>query len=103
MAAPPPLQRRRCTEVRLIAIGRRQRSDHRGDSDHDLVAIVPDDADPDRLGSRRFYGNCRDLPGPAGQRRRPDLAPVPIRRPAERVAASLPATVVRDGRLVHAA
>jgi hypothetical protein len=100
MAAPPPLQRRRCTEVRLIAIGRRQRSDHRGDSDHDLVAIVPDDADPDRLGSRRFYGNCRDLPGSVDvliwRQSRFDAR-------AERVAASLPATVVRDGRLVHAA
>jgi predicted nucleotidyltransferase len=85
---------------RVYLFGSRARGDHRDDSDFDLLAVLPDDADEERLRSRRFYENCWDLPRSADvliwRRTSFDAQ-------AARVVASLPATVLREGRLLYAA
>jgi predicted nucleotidyltransferase len=85
---------------RVYLFGSRARGDHRDDSDFDLLAVLPDDADEERLRSRRFYENCWDLPRSADvliwRRTSFDAQ-------AARVVASLPATVVREGKLLYAA
>lgn len=69
------------------------------DSDYDLLLVVPDDAPPERRGSRLAYdvlwevGTAADVV--VWSRRAFD------RR--SRVPASLPATVLREGKRVHAA
>lgn len=85
---------------RVYLFGSRARGDHRVDSDFDLLAVMPDDADEDRLRSRRFYEHCWDLPRSADvliwRRASFDAQ-------ARHVVASLPATVLREGKLVYAA
>ncbi len=69
------------------------------DSDYDLMVIVPDDALPDRRRSRLAYQSLRGT-GIAA-----DVL-VSTRSRFERrahVVASLPATVLREGKLLHAA
>jgi predicted nucleotidyltransferase len=86
---------------RVYLFGSKARGDDGPDSDYDLLVVVPDDAEPERLDSRRFYKyeDCRDLP------RRVDVV---IWRATKfvnrsRVVASLPATVLREGKLLYAA
>jgi predicted nucleotidyltransferase len=84
---------------RIYLFGSIARGDQGADSDYDLMVIVPDDAPPERRDSRLAYQALRGT-GIAADvvvwtRDRFD------RR--TRVIASLPATVMREGQLVHAA
>ncbi len=84
---------------RIYLFGSVARGDAGSDSDYDLMVIVPDDALPERRDSRLAYQALRGT-GIAA-----DVV-VWTRRRFERrthVVASLPATVMREGKLVHAA
>lgn len=85
---------------RVYLFGSKARGDDGPDSDYDVMVVVPDDAAPERLKGRTFYEQSADLPRSA------DV--VLIRRSsfegrAAHVVTSLPATVVREGKLVYAA
>ena len=84
---------------RIYLFGSVARGEAGPDSDYDLMVIVPDDAPPERLRSRLAYralrgtGTAADVvvwPRSSFERR-------------TRVAASLPATVSREGMLLYAA
>ncbi|HEX9729763.1 MAG TPA: nucleotidyltransferase domain-containing protein [Gemmatimonadales bacterium] len=85
--------------TRVYLFGSRARADAGLDSDYDLLLVVPDDAAPDRRGSRLAYQVLRGT-GTAVDvlvcTRSYFEARLPLR-------ASLPATVVREGVLLHAA
>jgi predicted nucleotidyltransferase len=84
---------------RIYLFGSKARGDAEPDSDYDLMLIVPDDAPPERRRSRLAYQVLR------GTGRAADVL-VWTRTSFEsrlRVRASLPATVVSEGRLLHAA
>ena len=83
---------------RVYLFGSRARGEPGPDSDYDLLLVVPDDAPPDRGQSRLAYEALRGT-GVAADvlvctrtwfDRRRDLR------------ASLPGTVLREGRLLHA-
>ena len=83
---------------RVYLFGSRARGEPGPDSDYDLLLVVPDDAPPDRRHSRLAYEALRGT-GVAADvlvctrtwfDRRRDLR------------ASLPGTVLREGRLLHA-
>lgn len=84
---------------RVYLFGSRARGEAARDSDYDLLLVVPDDAPRDRLGSQLAY---RLLWGTAV-----GVDVVVWTRSAferrARVPASLPATVLREGKLIHAA
>jgi predicted nucleotidyltransferase len=82
---------------RIYLFGSVARGEAGPDSDYDIMLIVPDDASPERLGSRMAYrallgtGTAADVvvwPRSSFERR-------------ARVAASLPATVSREGVLLY--
>jgi len=84
---------------RVYLFGSVARGDAGPDSDYDIMVVVPDDASGERLRSRAAYlalwgtGVASDvLVWTAGQF-----------DSRLHLAASLPATVVREGRLLHAA
>jgi len=84
---------------RVYLFGSHARGDAGPDSDFDLLVIVPDDATPDRCRSRLAYEALRGT-GVAA-----DVV-VWTRGYFERrreVPASLPATVYKEGRLLHVA
>ena len=84
---------------RIYLFGSVARGDADQDSDYDLMVIVPDDAPPERRGSALAHQTLRGT-GIAA-----DVL-VWTRGHFERrahVVASLPATILREGRLVHAA
>ena len=84
---------------RIYLFGSVARGDADQDSDYDLMVVVPDDASLERCGSRLAYQALRGT-GIAA-----DVL-VWTRGRFERrahVVASLPATILREGRLVHAA
>lgn len=84
---------------RIYLFGSKARGDTGPDSDYDLMLIVPDDAPPERRRSRLAYQVLR------GTGRAADVL-VSTRTSFEsrlRVRASLPATIVSEGRLLHAA
>jgi predicted nucleotidyltransferase len=84
---------------RIYLFGSMARGEAGPDSDYDLMLIVPDDADVERRRSGLAYRALRGT-GTAA-----DVL-VSTRSRFEsraRVAASLPATVLREGRLLHAA
>ena len=84
---------------RIYLFGSIARGDADEDSDYDLMVLVPDDAAPERRGSRLAYQALRGT-GIAA-----DVL-VWTRSSFERrahVVASLPATILREGRLLHAA
>jgi len=84
---------------RIYLFGSIARGDADEDSDYDLMVLVPDDATPERRGSRLAYQALRGT-GIAA-----DVL-VWTRGSFERrahVVASLPATVLREGKLLHAA
>lgn len=84
---------------RIYLFGSKARGDYGPDSDFDLMVVVPDSAPNDRKRSRLAYEVLRGT-GTAA-----DVL-VYTRGAFEsrlHLAASLPATVLREGRLVHAA
>lgn len=84
---------------RIYLFGSVARGDATSDSDYDLMVIVPDDARPERLRSRLAYEVLRGT-GIAA-----DVL-VCTRSYFERrrsLRASLPGTVLREGRLLHGA
>jgi predicted nucleotidyltransferase len=83
----------------IYLFGSRARGDAGIDSDYDLLVVVPDDAPAERRRSRLAYEVLWGLPraGDVLVWARQDFE---SRLPAR---ASLPATVVREGILLHAA
>ena len=84
---------------RIYLFGSVARGDAGPDSDYDILVIVPDDAPPERLRSRLAYRALR------GTGTAVDVVVWPkssFERRA-RVAASLPATVMREGMLLYGA
>lgn len=84
---------------RIYLFGSTARGDSGPDSDYDLMVVVPDDAPAERRRSRLAYQVLR------GTGRAADVL-VWTRTAFEsrlHVRTSLPATIVSEGRLVHAA
>ena len=84
---------------RIYLFGSKARGDAGPDSDYDLMVIVPDDAPPVRRRSRLAYEALR------GTGQAADVL-VCTRSSFDsrlHVRASLPATIVSEGRLLHAA
>ena len=84
---------------RIYLFGSKARGDYGPDSDFDLMVVVPDDAPPARKRSRLAYDVLRGT-GTAA-----DVL-VWTRSAFEsrlHLVASLPATVIREGKLLHAA
>ena len=82
---------------RIYLFGSIARGDADEDSDYDLMVLVPDDATPERRGNRLAYQALRGtgiaadvLVWPRGSFER-----------RARVVASLPATVLREGKLLQ--
>jgi len=84
---------------RIYLFGSRARGSAGPDSDYDLLVVVPDDAPPECRRSRLAYQVLRGT-GIAA-----DILVWPRRAFEERLhlSASLPATVVREGKLVYGA
>jgi predicted nucleotidyltransferase len=83
---------------RVYLFGSIARGEAGPDSDYDILLVVPDDADPDRLGSRLAYRTLRGTGIAADV-----IVWTRSRFEARaRVATSLPATVLREGKLLHA-
>jgi hypothetical protein len=84
---------------RLYLFGSKARGDWGPDSDFDLMVVVPDDAPPERKRSRLAYEQLWGI-GTAA-----DVLVWPRGRFDERtsVRASLPATILREGKLLYAA
>jgi len=84
---------------RIYLFGSKARGDAGLDSDYDLMVVVPDDAPPERRRSRLAYevlwgtGTAADVLVWTRQQFEDRL----------HVRTSLPATVVREGRVLHAA
>jgi uncharacterized protein len=84
---------------RVYLFGSMARGDADADSDYDLMLVVPDDAEPERRDSDLAYKALR------GTGLAADVL-VWTRQQFDRrahVVASLPATILREGRLLHAA
>ncbi len=85
--------------LEVYLFGSKARGDSGPDSDYDLLVVVPDDAPPERRRSRLAYEVLR------GTGRAADVL-VCTRsyfEPRRSLKASLPGTVVREGRLLHGA
>ena len=84
---------------RIYLFGSKARGDYGPDSDFDLMVVVPDDAPPARKRSRLAYEVLRGT-GTAA-----DVQVWTCNAFESRLhlLASLPATVMREGRLLHAA
>jgi len=87
-----------CQPVRVYLFGSEARGDAGPDSDLDFLVVVPDDAPEDVMRGRRL----RQAIGGIGHA----VDVIPWRRSdfegrAAYVVASLPATVVREGRLLY--
>lgn len=84
---------------RIYLFGSRARGDAAPDSDYDLLLVVSDDAPPEHMRSRLAYERLWET-GTAA-----DVL-VWRRTPFEsrlHLPASLPATILREGKLIHAA
>ncbi len=84
---------------RIYLFGSRARGDAGADSDYDLMVVVADDAPPERRRSRLAYEALR------GTRTAADVV-VATRSWFDarlHLRASFPSTIVREGRLLHAA
>ena len=84
---------------RIYLFGSMARGDAGRDSDYDVLVVVADDAEPERLASRRGYEAL------VGTGYAADIlvwrqSAFDVRLPLK---ASLPATVAREGRLLYAA
>jgi len=84
---------------RIYLFGSIARGDAGPDSDYDLLVIVPDDAPPERRRSRLAYETLRGT-GAAADVLVCTRSYFEARR---HLRASLPGTVLREGRLLHAA
>ena len=84
---------------RIYLFGSKARGDDGPDSDYDLMVLVPDDSDSERLHGRLFYERSFDLPHSV------DVVIWRLGKFERRahVVASLPATVLREGKLLYAA
>jgi predicted nucleotidyltransferase len=86
---------------RVYLFGSRARGDAGSDSDYDLLLVVPDDAPAERRDSKLAYRVLWGLPVPAS------VDAVVCRsgwfHARTHLKASLPGTVLREGRLLHAA
>ncbi len=84
---------------KIYLFGSRARGEAGAESDYDLMVVVPDDASPDRTKSRLAY-ECL-----WGTRTASDILVWRKSDFEERLhlKASLPATVLREGRLLYAA
>lgn len=84
---------------RIYLFGSKARGEQDRDSDYDLMLVVPDDASPERKRSRRAYEALRGT-GTAA-----DVIVFTRQRFESRLhlAASLPATVLREGKLLYVA
>jgi len=84
---------------RIYLFGSKARDDAGPDSDYDLLVVVPDDAPPESRRSRLAYQVLWGTGAAA------DVLVWPRARFESRLhlKASLPATVLREGRLLHAA
>lgn len=84
---------------RIYLFGSVSRGDTDADSDYDLMVLVPDDAPPQRRSSELAYNVLRGM-GVAA-----DVLVWTRSRFDRRahVVASLPATILREGMLLHAA
>ncbi len=84
---------------RVYLFGSKARGDADSDSDYDIVVVVPDDSSPERRRSRLAYEVLW------ATRTAADVLVCTREQFQSRlsVAASLPATVIREGRLLHAA
>jgi uncharacterized protein len=82
---------------RVYLFGSVARGEVGPDSDYDLMIIVPDDAAPERLRSRLAYQATRGTGTAADVLVWPKTS---FERRA-RVVASLPATVLREGKLLY--
>jgi len=87
-----------CQPVRIYLFGSVARGDDGPDSDLDFLVVVPDDAPDDIFRSGKLRGARRGIPYAA------DV--IPWRKSdfegrAAFVVASLPATVMREGRLLY--
>jgi uncharacterized protein len=84
---------------RVYLFGSVARGDAGPDSDYDLLVVVPDDTPPERRRSRLAYQALRGT-GTAADVLVCTRSYFEDRRPLK---ASLPGTVLREGRLLHAA
>lgn len=84
---------------RIYLFGSKARGDAGPDSDYDLLVVVPDDALPERRRSRLAYEVLRGT-GSAADVLVCTRSYFEARR---HLKASLPGTVLREGRLLHAA
>ncbi|MBI3129182.1 MAG: nucleotidyltransferase domain-containing protein [Candidatus Tectomicrobia bacterium] len=84
---------------RIYLFGSKARGEEGPDSDYDLLLVVPDDAPPERRESRLAYTALRGT-GTAA-----DVLVCTRKWFDERrhLKASLPGTILREGRLLHAA
>ena len=84
---------------RIYLFGSVARGDAGADSDYDLLVVVPDDAALERRRSRLAYESLR------GTGRAADVLVCTTSNFEDRrlLKASLPGTVLREGRLLHAA
>ncbi|RIK08026.1 MAG: DNA polymerase III subunit beta [Acidobacteria bacterium] len=85
--------------LRVYLFGSMARGDHGPDSDFDILLVVRDDADPEHRRSRLAYRALWET-GIAADVIVVTESYFESRR---RVATSLPATVLREGKLLHAA
>lgn len=85
--------------LRVYLFGSVARGEAGPDSDYDLLLVVPDDSPPERRRSRLAYEVLWGAPGAA------DVLVWTESRFASRVhvVTSLPAVVLREGKLLHAA
>lgn len=85
--------------LRIYLFGSKARGTAGPDSDYDLLVVVPDDAPPERRRSRLAYQTLRGT-GTAADVVVCTRSYFDARR---HLKASLPGTVLREGRLLHAA
>jgi uncharacterized protein len=84
---------------RIYLFGSKARGDHGPDSDHDLLVIVSDDAPPERKRSRLAYEVLRSTGTAADVL----VCTHSYFEPRRSLKASLPGTVLREGKLLHGA
>jgi len=83
----------------VYLFGSKARGDPGPDSDCDLLVVVPDDAPPERKRSRLAYEVLRGI----GRSADVLVCTRSYFEPRRSLKASLPGTVVREGRLLHGA
>jgi predicted nucleotidyltransferase len=84
---------------RIYLFGSKARGDEGPDSDYDLLVVVPDDAPPERKRSRLAYEVLRGTGTAADVL----VCSHSYFEPRRSLKASLPGTVLREGRLLHGA